>query len=81
MNSFAIREKISEDLKGILHTTEDNTLYINAFKSYLKTTWHSKFSNNRLFYPITRNTVSHGISKYEEYTEVHTLIHNFAKLR
>ena len=68
MNSFAIREKISEDLKGILHTTEDNTLYINAFKSYLKTTWHSKFSNNRLFYPITRNTVSHGISKYEEYT-------------
>ena len=68
MDSFAIREKISEDLKGILHTTEDNTLYINAFKSYLKTTWHSSFSNNRLFYPITRNTVSHGISEYEECT-------------
>ena len=63
-----IREKISEDLKGILHTTEDNTLYIDAFKSYLETTWYSSFSNNRLFYPITRHTVSHGVSKYEEYT-------------
>ena len=68
MNSFSIREKISEGLKGILHTTEDNTLYIKAFKSYLETTWHSSFSNNELSYPITRNTVSHGINKYEEFT-------------
>ena len=55
-----IREKISEGLQGILHTTEDNTLYINAFKSYLKHIWHSSFSNNELLSPITRNTVLHG---------------------
>ena len=67
-----IREKISEDLKGILHTTEDNTLDINAFKSYLKHIWHSSFSNSNnelLVALINRSTVSHGISfKYEEYT-------------
>ena len=64
-----IREKISEDLKGILHTTEDNTLYINAFKSYLKHTWHPSFSDTKSLYPITRHTVSHGINdKYEEFT-------------
>ena len=65
-----IREKISEDLKGILHTTEDNTLYIKAFKSYLKHIWHSSFSNsyNELLSPINRNTVSHGINMYEEFT-------------
>ena len=68
MNQSAISEKISKDLKGTLHTTEDNTLYINAFKSYLENTWHSNFSNNELFYPINRNTVSHGINKYEEFT-------------
>ena len=68
MDSFAIRDKIREDLKGILHTTEDNTLYINAFKSYLEYTWHPSFSNNKLFDRITRNTVSHGINRYEEFT-------------
>ena len=63
-----IREKISEGLQGLLHTTEDNRLYINAFKSYLKHIWHSSFSNNELLCPITRNTVSHGTNKYEEFT-------------
>ena len=69
-----IREKISEDLKGILHTTEDNMLYINAFIFYLKHIWHSSFSNsnnelfNELLSPINRNTVSHGVNMYEEFT-------------
>ena len=67
MNQSAISEKISEDLKRTLHTTEDNTLYINAFKAYLENTWHPNFSNG-LSYPITRNTVSHGINKHEEFT-------------
>ena len=68
MKQLAISEKISKDLERKLHATDDNSLYITGFKSYLENTWFSPFSNNETLYTMSRNTVSHGIGQYEEYT-------------
>ena len=68
MRQSIISEKISKDLESTLYTAEYNTLYVNAFKSYLENTWLPPFSDNETLCPITRNTVSHGINKFEEFT-------------
>ena len=63
-----ISEKISDDLGKRLHATDNDSLYIKGFKAYLENTWFSSFSNNERLCTMSRNTISHGINQYEEYT-------------